>query len=85
MTHLALLYKPCNRASGINYMNSIPGNERGHTIPGEQLNPSSSVQVTLYLRAVNDGQSGFTGPVLLPQSQMGVSSATTEVRFQIAP
>ena len=71
--HLHLL------GNGLAYVvRNIPGHQRSHTIPADQVVPPSGGRASLYLRAVNDGKSNFTGPVL-DTSEMGVASLSRVV------
>jgi hypothetical protein len=68
--------------NGLDYLVwDIPGDQRSHTIPADRVVPPSGGRASLYLRAVNDGKSNFTGPVL-DTSEMGVASLSS-VEFDI--
>jgi hypothetical protein len=71
--HLHLL------GDGLDYVVwNIPGHQRSHTIPADQVVPPSSGRALLVLRAVNDGKASFRGPVL-DTSEMGVASLSRVV------
>ncbi|WP_018464939.1 fibronectin type III domain-containing protein [Calidithermus timidus] len=68
----------------LNYVvTNIPGADRSHTIPADQVVVPTTGKAFLYLYAVNDGKASFSGPVL-PTSEMGVQ-ASTSVEFDIVP
>jgi hypothetical protein len=71
--------------NGVYYvLNEIPGTDRSAIIPADQIKlPTSGNVVVLYLKAVNDGKSSFTGP-FMDTSAMGVATEA-QVNFKTVP
>jgi hypothetical protein len=68
----------------LNYIASnIPGDQRSHTVPAGSVVLPSTGRAFVFLHAVNDGKTTFSGPVL-DTSEMGVA-AISQVVFDIVP
>ncbi len=68
----------------LNYIASnIPGDQRSHTVPAGSVILPSTGRAFVFLHAVNDGKTTFSGPVL-DTSEMGVA-AISQVVFDIVP